>query len=171
MAKLLSKEAIKGLLLREFKDDKRITDELLFDGNKMTMECYVLLKSLFPKRGYYEGNILDDLGYHCYISFEYDSGKAKKNYNQFMKELTSEKLKEIYRRLDSIVGENGCYMISDCISGQRDDGQNVSNRYTHYSSGTETLCIDIWLFSINASFLDFADNNSGKCDLLFETNM
>ena len=93
--KLLSKEVVKGFIMREFNNDPRITDELLFDGKRMTMECYVLLKDIMPRRGYYSGNILDDLGYHCYLSFDVPlcrayscskysavSGSAKRNRGQ-----------------------------------------------------------------------------------------
>ena len=164
--KLFSKAAIKTVLLKEFDNDPRITDELLFKDSRMTLECYVLLKSLFPRRGYYAGNILDDLGYHCYIIFEFDENMRDKNTKQRV--IVNKKMENVYKRLDKIVGENGCYMVSDCISGERDGNNEHGNRSHSYSSNKEYLYIDIWIFSREASFLTFADNNDTKCQLLLE---
>lgn len=168
--KLLSKEVIKGFIMREFNNDPRITDELLFKGSRMTLECYVLLKDLMPSRGYYEGNILDDLGYHCYLIFSVPS-ESTKNYDDRVAKLIKPKLEKIYERLDKLVGDTGCYMVSDVISGERDSNDYTGNRNHSYGSGDDKIIIDIWVFSREASMLEFGENNETKTKLLLETDM
>lgn len=165
--KLLSKEVIKGFIMREFNNNPRITDELLFDGKRMTMECYVLLKDLMPRRGYYDGNILDDLGYHCYLSFDIPSDRGNK-YDETKRKIMAPTIEKVCKRLDKLVGENGCYMISDAIYGERDNSDEYGNSKHHYGSNIDNLYVDIWVFSREASMLEFAENNDLKKKLLLE---
>lgn len=170
MTKLLSKEVIKGFILDGFNNDKRITDDLLFKGSRMTLECYVLLKDLMPSRGYYDGNILDNLGYHCYLTFSVPS-ESSRCYDDKVAKLIKPKLKKVYERLDKLVGDTGCYMVSDVISGERDGGDYTGNRNHSYGSGEDKIIIDIWVFSREASMLEFGENNETKTKLLLETDM
>lgn len=168
--KLLSKEVIKGFIMREFNNDPRITDELLFKDKRMTMECYILLKDLLPHRGYYDGNVLDSLGYHCYLTFNVPS-ESTKGYDNKVEKLIKPAVEKACKRLDKLVGDTGCYMISDVISGERDGGDSHGNRNHRYGSGLDEYYIDIWVFSREASMLEFGENNETKTKLLLETDM
>ena len=62
-------------------------------------------------------------------------------------------------------------MVSDVISGERDGGDYTGNRNHSYGSGEDKYIIDIWVFSREASMLEFGENNETKTKLLLETDM
>ena len=168
MQKLLSKEAIKTVLLKEFDNDPRITDELLFDGKRLTVKGYVLLKSLFPRKGYHEGSPVDDISYHCYKKVKI-IGTDTKDYDTKIHQILDPVINELHERLDKLVEDNGCYFISDCICGERDAQDDYGNRYHKWGSDEDWQYIDIWVFSQSGNVMEFADDNESKCQLLLET--
>ena len=65
MDKLMTKQAVKEMLMKYFDNDERITDELLFDGKRLTLEAYQLLREAINS-GTVAGT-LDALGYHIFF--------------------------------------------------------------------------------------------------------
>ena len=59
-------------------------------------------------------------------------------------------------------------MISDAIYGERDNNDEYGGSKHHYGSGIDNLYVDIWVFSREASMLEFAENNDLKKKLLLE---
>jgi hypothetical protein len=116
--KLLSKEVIRGLLKHEYNNDPRITDKVLFDGKQLTLQGYILLKSILPTADY-RSCCLDEVAHHCYVSFEFDSDNNNWNYDDSRERaIVREKMKPIINRLESIVGDDECYFVSDVITGE-----------------------------------------------------
>lgn len=160
--KLLSKEVIKELLAKEYGNDPRITDELVFDGKRLTLQGYILLKAILPKGPDYHSNCLDKVAHHCYIIFTFDTNDSSYNYDDSKERaIVREKVKPIVERLESITGDNECYFISDVIEGEKEPRK--------YEYGKRNYIIDIWLFGHCGDVMEFAGNNDEKCKLLLET--
>lgn len=166
MEKLTSKEAIRNVIRKHFGDDERITDKLLFDGKRMTVQCFVLLSSIFGKANAYS-TCLDDLGYHCYFNFTYESEEYDPYYDK-EKALTDPVLKKVYERLDNMLSDDECYMVSDVINGDRDSGDRTSHRGHIYGEKKNYLYIDVWVFGQAGKVTEFVETNDSKRKLLFE---
>lgn len=166
MEKLTSKEAIRNLIREHFGNDERITDKLLFDGKRMTVQCFVLLSSILGKANAYS-TCLDDIGYHCYLTFTYESKEYDPYYDK-EKKLTDPVLKKVYERLDNMLSDDECYMVSDVINGDRDSGDRTSHRGFIYGEHKNYLNIDIWVFGKAGNVTEFVDSNEAKRKLLFE---
>ena len=165
-----SKEAIKGFLLDSFHNDPRITDELLFNGKQMTLQCYMLLKAALGAEDRWRNSFLDDIGYHCYITFEY---KCEDNALDYTKELlaASDGIKRIKERLNTMLADNECYFISDAVSGAREHGDEYGNRNRRWGTGLASVTIDIWVFGRSGDVMEFGENNSTKAKLLLNTEL
>lgn len=172
--KLLSKEEIRNAILKIYDNDPRITDELLFEGNKLTMQGYILLESLYPRasRHHYRGNgrsFLDGIAYHCYLVFDFDKDDdERKGFDQRKADKIKPVIQKIYEKLDKMIGQSdGCYFISDCVAGCRDNGDHDGNLYSGWQTITQVM-VDIWIFSKEATFMEFLDDNKSKCTMLLE---
>ena len=167
--KLLSKEVIRELLAKEYDNDPRITDELIFDGKRLTLQGYILLKAILPKADYYSC-CLDKITHHCYLTFEFDDKGSSYNYDDSNERaVIKEKLKPVIERLESVVSDNECYFISDVINGERDDSNKRGNQNHSWTTNKRYYIVDIWLFSRAGDVMEFAGDNNEKCKLLLET--
>lgn len=170
MDKLTTKQAIKEVLIKYFDNNEQITDELLFDGKKLTLEAYQLLREA-TSTSCRVADTLDVLGYHCYIEVDVRGDLSKDGYDIERKKILMPIINKITKKLESIIGD-GCYLISDCISGGRDGfGEAVHYGNYNHSWGSDTTkeSIDIWVFDQCAAALDFIEeNNEMKCKLLFD---
>lgn len=161
--KLLSKEVIRELLAKEYDNDPRITDELIFDGKRLTLQGYILLKAFLPNSDYYHGCCLDDAAHHCYLVFEFDDNNNSWNYDDSKeRDIVREKMKPVIKRLDTIVGDNECYFVSDVVTGE------TENRFG-YGNGKRYYVVHIWVFGHSGDVMEFAGDNKEKCRLLLET--
>ena len=160
--KLLSKEVIRGLIKHEFDNDPRITDKVLFNGKQLTLQGYVLLKSILPIADY-SSCCLDKIAHHCYITFEFDNDNNSWNYDDSRERaIVREKMKPIISRLESIVGDNECYFVSDVVTGELEETFSRYNGKRHY-------IVHIWVFGRSGDVMEFASDNNEKCKLLLET--
>ena len=160
--KLLSKEVIRGLLKHEYNNDPRITDKVLFDGKQLTLQGYILLKSILPTADY-RSCCLDGVAHHCYVSFEFDSDNNNWNYDDSRERaIVREKMKPIINRLETIVGDDECYFVSDVITGELEESFNRYNGKRHY-------IVHIWVFGHSGDVMEFAGDNNEKRKLLLET--
>lgn len=168
--KLLSKEVIKGLVMREYDNDPRITDELLFRGKRLTMEGYMLLKALYPDKDNYYGSYLDGIAHHCYLVFEFDDNDNSYRHDDSEEiKIVKEKLKPVIERLDQIIGDDECYFISDVVNGERESDLTRGNRSHSWTTHKRYYVIDIWVFGRSGDVMEFANTNDEKCKLLLET--
>ena len=165
MEKLLNKEAIRKVIRDYYDNDERITDKLLFDGKRMTIQCYALLQSMFDNH-YSEVRCLDELGYHCYVTYTYPCNNEYAPYHEQEAAVVKPELEKLYKQLDSLVADDECYFVSDVISGERDDNSYRGQR--GISQGTRWCSIDIWLFSDAGKVTEFVDSNEAKCKLLLD---
>lgn len=160
--KLLSKEVIRGLLEKEYNNDPRITDKVLFDGKRLTLQGYILLKAILPIADY-RSCCLDGVAHHCYVSFEFDSNINNWNYDDSRERaIVREKMKPIINRLETIVGDDECYFVSDVITGELEESFNRQYGKKHY-------IVHIWVFGHSGDVMEFASDNKEKCKLLLET--
>ena len=165
----MSKAEVKEFIMKDFQNDSRITDQLLFDGKRLTLQGYILLKSILPKADYYSC-CLDDIAHHCYVTFAFDDNNVSYNYDDSKeRDIVREKIKPVIERLETVISDNDCYFISDVIDGERDSNSHNGNRSHNWQAHKRYYIIDIWVFSHAGDVMEFATNNDEKCKLFLET--
>ena len=167
--KMLSKKAIKDYILKEMKNDERITDDLLFKGKRMTLKCYLILLMLGERHiSYgYGKSCLDDIGYHCYFTFPYKGDDD--NPGKHEQKVTKEAIEKIEKRLDSMLSDDECYMLSDVISGERENETCSSNRGYSYQMGSHYVTLDLWIFGKSGGVMEFLENNEARTKIMLES--
>lgn len=174
--KLLSKKAIKNFLLQYYDNDKRITDELLFKGKQITLECYALLNQASKAIDESYDNVLDKIGYHCYIHKKVpiseneirwsDEERAEKA-QRICERMFKSDLEIVKNKLDELCGDDECYFISDGVAGGRDDGDPMENWHTGWRKEYSDCIVDIWIFSDNAASFEFLESNNARLTVAF----
>lgn len=183
MTKLLSKKEIKEYLLRAYNNDERITDELLFDGKRLTVKAYNLLRFAScadnsVENHYKQNDIMDKVGYHIYFPWTMSKTNVGGSYdaqfnNNYLKKEMQPKIEKICKRLESMVKDDECYFISDCIWGDREKTDNFGcgNFFSRWRSDESTILIDVWLFAECGNVAEMLEDNASKWEVLMESNI
>lgn len=166
MEKLLSKADIKEYLLEVYDNDPRINDALLFTGKRMTLECMSLLGS---------GSEVSAKCYHFVITRRFkghEYGYGVRNFTDErmddIRETMNPLINHLRTKIESMISDDECYLITDVLPGERERGQINGNTDIAWKTNELTIALDVYLFSKAGVASEMLESNASKCMLVLE---